>query len=280
MRPFGEFQCMPPKFWALVKYVSQELKYTDSDTGLVRMYSEDEIMNLLDANEHSFEYEIVRSVSKYSQARAELLNSTVKTNLMDIDAARREYELLQSVHTENAYRCKIPMNKQSGDKQHVMYLTAIVNILTEQTLRTYTPHIEGKYFVDDPTKYIYAVDANQCLVGTASRHMDGAYPTLVNPLIVWEIKEYYGTKTFGSRVADGVYETQLDGYELKKFEQYIGHRILHVLFVDDYFTWWVKGKSYLCRLVDILNEGLVDEIIIGREVLNRWPEVLRSVLDQ
>ena len=50
------------------------------------------------------------------------------------------------------------------------------------------------------------------------------------------------------------------------------------MFVDGATAWWRDGKSYLCRLVDMLNEGLVDEIIVGREVLTRWPEVLRSVL--
>jgi hypothetical protein len=39
-------------------------------------------------------------------------------------------------------------------------------------------------------------------------------PGTVNPIAIWEIKEYYYTTTFGSRVADGVYETLLDGMEL------------------------------------------------------------------
>ena len=49
-------------------------------------------------------------------------------------------------------------------------------------------------------------------------------------------------------------------------EQGIRH---HVLFIDSYHTWWKQGKSYLCRLVDALNIGLVDEVIIGKEVLQR-----------
>lgn len=278
MKAFEDYRYMPPKFWALVKFVSQELKYTESSSGRVRAYSEDEIINLLDSKQYNVEYEVVRSVSRYSAARAELLNNTVKRNLMDIDSARTEFEALRAIHSQNEYRCKIPMNKQSGAKRHILYLTAIVNILTERTLRLHGPVNEGDYFDDDPNKYLYIVDDNQYVVGVASRHMDGAYPNLVNPKIVWEIKEYYGTTSFGSRVADGVYETQLDGYELDKFRQITGRRVYHALIVDDYYTWWIKGKSYLCRLIDILNEGLVDEIIVGREVLTRWPEVIRSVI--
>ena len=45
---------------------------------------------------------------------------------------------------------------------------------------------------------------------TLARRVDGAFPSAVNPVAVWEIKEDYHTTTFGSRVADGVYETQID----------------------------------------------------------------------
>ena len=58
-------------------------------------------------------------------------------------------------------------------------------------------------------------------------------------------------------------------------EQGIHH---HVLFIDSYHTWWKQGKSYLCRLVDALNIGLVDEVIIGKEVLQRWPELLSEII--
>ena len=96
--------------------------------------------------------------------------------------------------------------------------------------------------------------------------------------MVWEIKEYYYATTFGSRVADGVYETQLDGFELNEIYNRTGHKIKHVFMVDAYKTWWIDGKSYLCRIIDALNAGLVDEAIFGREILTRWPLVVNSVL--
>ena len=48
--------------------------------------------------------------------------------------------------------------------------------------------------------------------------MDGGFPSITNPLAIWEVKEYYYTTTFGSRVADGVYETLLDGMEIEELE--------------------------------------------------------------
>lgn len=278
MKAFTEYRNMYPEFWALVKFSSQELKYTDSATGLVRSYTEDEIIELLDANEYQVNYALVQSVAEYSRLRASLLNDFACNNLMSIDQARTVFDELRVLHVRENYFCKIPMNKQKGEKRHEAYLTAIVNILTEKTLREAGLVGGGKCFDDDPAQPLYAIDRNGNFIGVASRRMDGAYPSVINPKIVWEIKEYYGTTSFGSRVADGVYETQLDGYELIDLSRRSGNAILHTLIVDDYFTWWTMGKSYLCRLVDILNEGLVDEVIIGREVLTRWPEVLRSVL--
>ena len=96
--------------------------------------------------------------------------------------------------------------------------------------------------------------------------------------MVWEIKEYYYSSTFGSRVADGVYETQLDGYEFREIAPYAARPVTHVFFLDGYSTWWEDGKSYLCRIIDILNAGLVDEVIVGREVFQRWPELLTAAI--
>ena len=91
--------------------------------------------------------------------------------------------------------------------------------------------------------------------------MDGAFPSAVNPVAVWEIKEYYYTTTFGSRVADGVYETLLDGMELEELREHEGIDVRHYLMVDAYFTWWECGRSYLCRIVDMLRMGYVDEVL-------------------
>ena len=51
---------------------------------------------------------------------------------------------------------------------------------------------------------------------TLARRIDGAFPSAVNPVAVREIKEYYHTTAFGSRVADGVYETQIDLRNLRQ----------------------------------------------------------------
>ena len=48
------------------------------------------------------------------------------------------------------------------------------------------------------------------------------------------------------------------------------------MFLDGKFTWWEQGKSYLCRIVDMMNMGLVDEVLVGREVAARLPALVQE----
>jgi len=111
---------------------------------------------------------------------------------------------------------------------------------------------------------------------TLARRIDGAFPSTVDPIAVWEIKEYYYTTTFGSRVADGVYESLLDGMELHEMEDAEGIKVLHYLMIDAHYTWWECGRSYLCRILDMLHMGYVDEVLFGREVMERLPSLVRA----
>lgn len=88
-----------------------------------------------------------------------------------------------------------------------------------------------------------AVTLQDAPLRTLARRVDGAFPSTINPIAVWEIKEYYYTTTFGSRVADGVYESLLDGMELEEIREHENVEIKHYLMVDDYNTWWNMGRS-------------------------------------
>ena len=122
------------------------------------------------------------------------------------------------------------MNKQKGKKRNHAFLTGIVNMLIEQ-------HAQSCPVNYDP-RQLTTVISNGEPIRTMARRVDGAFPSAINPMAIWEIKEYYYTTTFGSRVADGVYETLLDGLELDELEKSERIKILHYLFVDAYTTWW------------------------------------------
>ena len=112
-----------------------------------------------------------------------------------------------------------------------------------------------------------------------ARRFNGCVPSVNNPKVVSEIKKYYGTTTFGSRVADGVYETLLDGYEIDEANER-GCEVEHYLFIDDYYTWWVLGTSYLCRIVYMLHTRHVDRVYFGRQVVTEFPNDLQNLLDR
>ena len=201
----------------------------------------------------------------YYTYRADILNNTVKGMLMEKAEAEKQFQELKA---QLKPLCPLPMNKQKGDKKNYAFLTGMVNMLIES-------NIDGAPCNYDP-RSLTTMTHNKMPQRTLARRVDGAFPSVVNPVAIWEIKEYYYTTTFGSRVADGVYETLLDGMELEELEAIAGRKVHHLLVVDDYFTWWDCGRSYLCRIIDMLHMGFVDEVLFGREVLTRLPLLARE----
>jgi len=272
MKPSKEFLLQKRNFWAYVKLVSEELGYSSRKDKQLRRYSVDEVAGCLKYRDLATE-PVVHTSGKptqfgkrlvgYLNSRAGLLESQVRPNLMNREQARKEFERLRRRLKPS---CALPLNKQKGEKRHHAYLMGMVNMLTEEALG-------GVAFDDNPRGLTVITSAGKPL-RTLSRWMDGAYPSINNPKAIWEVKEYYGTTTFGSRVADGVYETMLDGEELGELRVSERIHVLHYLVIDDYFTWWDCGRSYLCRIVDMLHMGLVDEVLVGREVLTRWPVIV------
>jgi hypothetical protein len=160
------------------------------------------------------------------------------------------------------------MNKQTGKKRAEAYLTGLVNMLIEANC--------SDLGCDYDPRTLTMVTRDRLPLRTLARRVDGAFPSAVNPVAVWEIKEYYYTTTFGSRVADAVYETLLDGMELAELREHEGIQVLHYLMVDAHYTWWECGRSYLCRIIDALHMGYADEVLFGYEVVERLPSIVRS----
>lgn len=277
MRADNRFLGQSREFWANVRTISQAVGYTKRRKGApstIRIPTLKEVENKFNAlnlntahiaNSSGQLTAFGEALLSYFTHRAEVLNEIACKLLMSRDEAKAEFERL---HKELTPKCPIPRNKQKGEKKGPAFLTGIVNILMEA-------NIGGAPCNYDP-KALTTVTHDAMPLRTLSRRVDGAFPSIVNPLSIWEIKEYYYTTTFGSRVADGVYETLLDGMELRELEDASQQKIYHVLFIDDHFTWWVKGRSYLCRLIDMLHMGFVDEVIVGREAITRVPALARG----
>ena len=274
------FLAQPKEFWAYVRTIGQEVGYTKRGNKRKGISSSIRIPTLQEVSQKfknlSLRMEGIagkdgtltdfgKLLFDYFAFRADVLNDTVQGHLMNKDAAEVEFNRLKSKLKPN---CPLPMNKQKGEKKNNAFLTGMVNMLVEANIGS------------APCNYnplsLTTVTHDDMPLRTLSRRVDGAFPAVVNPIAIWEVKEYYYTTTFGSRVADGVYETLLDGMELEELKTTEQQKVRHVLFIDDHFTWWVKGRSYLCRMIDMLHMGYVDEVIFGREVLTRLPDLARE----
>lgn len=294
MKPEPKYTGRPARFWAHVKYISEKANYTERGKTLscphckavgqakklrgpgtrgvyecrtcfkpfsskLRTYEAATAVAALRDRNLGEDNDLLAEVIEYLNWRANVLNTRVGPQFMDRAQAATEFEKMRE---RVKPKKPLPMNKQKGEKRHHAYLASLVAMLAESVLGA-----DG--FIDDARKLSILTHEDQ-LIEIFSRRFDGALPDTENPRAVWEVKEYYGTTTFGSRVADGVYETLLDGYEIEGVRTRHGRNILHFLFIDDRFTWWDCGKSYLCRMVDMLHTGQVDEIFFGREVLTNW----------
>jgi hypothetical protein len=273
MRPLKRFLKQPKHFWANIRSISQEVGYTDKHQR-IKVPTSQEIASALGGigltSAHLIDDQarltsLGDSVRSYFAYRAQVLNAHVRPCLMDAASAKQAF---QELRRNLRPRCPLPMNKQKGEKKAPAYLTGIINMLIERN----APGFACEY---DPRKLTTIIQDGAPL-RTLARRVDGAFPSTVNPLAVWEVKEYYYTTTFGSRVADGVYESLLDGMELEELREHEGIDVKHYLMVDGRYTWWECGRSYLCRLVDMLHMGYVDEVLFGREVLERLPEIVRT----
>ena len=269
MKADPRFQAQSKEFWANVRTISQEIGYTNRGAGTILIPTVAQIRKAFATLSLTTDHivddkgqltDFGNTLIEYFKFRADLLDNTVKGNLMN----KEEAEILFNEWRKKLNpKCPLPMNKQKGEKANHNFLTGLVNMIVEANI--------GDATCDYDPRSLTTITQNSMPLRTLSRRVDGAFPSVVNPIAIWEIKEYYYTTTFGSRVADGEYETLLDGHELEELEVAAQRKIQHVLMVDAYFTWWECGRSYLCRIIDMLHMGYIDEVLFGREVVERLP---------
>jgi hypothetical protein len=272
VKPNKKFQQQPKPFWASVRSLSQEIGYTVGGNILVPSYKQMadaftklELQTSVILDPSGGPTVLAVLLREYFEHRAKILTEEVKPRLMDKERAKKVFDEL---HEKIKPTRPITMNKQKGEMAKPSYLTGIVNMLIEQNCEKLPCDL-------DPRKLTTVTKDGQP-IRTLARRVDGAFPRSVNPIAVWEIKEYYYTTTFGSRVADGVYETLLDGLELEELKEHEQIDVKHYLIVDAYLTWWTMGKSYLCRMVDMLHMGYVDEVLFGYEVVEQLPRIVKE----
>ncbi|MEL6406860.1 MAG: hypothetical protein AAFR81_20985 [Chloroflexota bacterium] len=277
MQANEDFKKLGKRFWANVRTISEAIGYTDRKTKNVRVYSFEDMIDAITKVDLAYTHiwkndkptELGKNLRRYFEFRAQVINNYVEPRLMDATRARKTFERLNEQLKPSS---PIPMNKQRGKKKKPAYLTAIVNMIIENNI--------GDFDCDYDPKRLTTITRNNEPLRTLARRVDGCFPSCTNPIAIWEIKEYYHTTTFGSRVADGVYESLLDGLELEELRQNEKIHVQHLFIVDAHYTWWGMGKSYLCRMIDMIHMGYVDEVLFGYEVVERLPEIVKDWVKQ
>lgn len=291
MKPDSRFVGQPKEFWANVRTLSEAIGYTKTLPGhtvpppyLVALkakrkrVSEIRVPTLEDMviafaklglrYDHVVRGESPTAIGKlllaYFQFRYESLHA-IEPKLMDAPEAKILFHAQRKKFRKVS--CPLPDNKQKGSKRAPAYLSCLANLM----IAAHTQEFPCNF---DPQR-LTKITHDGIPFRTLARRLDGAFPFTTDPIAVWEVKEYYYTTTFGSRIADGVYETLLDGLEIEEANSK-GGDLKHYLFVDSKYTWWDCGKPYLCRLVDMLHMGLIDEVLFGREVVEELPRIVSS----
>ncbi|WP_143200011.1 DUF7687 domain-containing protein [Kitasatospora sp. CB01950] len=171
------------------------------------------------------------------------------------------------------------------------------SLLSDQVLQSYGVKLDGYH--SSPKVLVNTVDAvvyQECQraeipvntdpqsraaivsdkhIWVSPRRLDGALPDLLNPVALWEIKEYWGKTGGGSKMSDAIYELHLVGLELRRFEDEFGIHVNHYAIMDGRHQ-WSSRQSDLRRAVDLLYSGLLDELVIGSEVLTEWPRIVEQ----
>jgi len=265
LNKFTQFSNRNNFFWSAVKLISEGLGYSDRKAKKIKYYNSEEV-NLFE-KKLSLNISEKKDIVDYLNLRSDIINNDIKNNLLNKEEAKILYEsLLKEINPKS----KISFNRQKKEKKHPAYFSNMISFICEKNLT-----MSG--FVND-TQQLSFIEKDSKPYYTFSRRFDGVIPSFKNPLAVWEVKEYYNTTTFGSRIADGIYESLLDGFEINSANKLINKKIFHYLFIDGYHCWWnTGGKSYLCRIVDFLNMGYVDSVYFGKEIITEWDKEVKRL---
>ncbi len=209
-----------------------------------------------------------------------LKQETVDLFLRYLIDSERQYEALKCcLRTEGealSFCEKIGVEVQktsTKSKEHHQSSTSLVAAVTKMSSEI-AAQFEVNINIDPQHRCVWFKERE---LFVTARNLDGAIPCVINPYVVWEIKEYWGKTKGGSKMSDAVYECLLVGRELREYERKHGSRIYHIVFVDGKEQWEYRVSDFI-RLIDLYNQGIIDDLLVGRDVEQRWGEVLHRIL--
>jgi hypothetical protein len=216
------------------------------------------------SNSLSVDRKHVRLFCRYVDTQGDDL-ATANALLRDEEAATAFAESVKA-------KIRIIATQSADHHQSSAATVAAVSFIAEKVCRE-----KGVGCDIDPQRRCVWLANNQLHV--TARNLDGAAPALLFPKVIWEIKEYWGQTKGGSKMSDAVYECHLVGRELREFAERTGAKVTHVAFVDGREQ-WSHRQSDLRRFIDLFHQGIIDHLLIGREVETAWEPLLKSLLSR
>lgn len=275
MLPEDEYLAKDDEFWAYVRLVSQQAGYQPRGDEIVKEYDEEDLKDTVESTgingEPLFGGVSSDGITGLGEDVLSYLNYRAKKveDALDSIQTREEAKNLFDEYTGGYELNHFQRNKQ-GDDEPLVFANTVNAILEKEY---------GGEFDPDPYELPTALDGDGNLQMTFAKRLDGSVPNNRNPVAMWEVKEFYNSSTFGSRVADAIYEIMLLSEEAQSLEERTGREVELYLLTDGQ-TAWSSGISYICRIIDILNMGYIEAAIFGSEVTEEWPEIVEQWNDR
>ena len=138
------------------------------------------------------------------------------------------------------------------------------NVRTVSEAAGYTDRKSGGVKILNPAEI--AVALRRIGLGTAHVLDRTGAPTAFGKMLA----DYFA---YRARLLNEFVEPRLELEDLREHE---GIYVRHCLMVDSHYTWWNCGRSYLCRMIDMLHMRYVDEVLFGYEVIEQLPSIVRE----
>lgn len=207
------------------------------------------------------------------KAHIDALGQYLDASMADLHNA---FERFRTEEEANAFCRKLGVKvektrtRNKGHHQSSKALIAAVTTIASRVCAKYRVELES-----DPQRR--CVWCTRQGLHVSARNLDGAIPGLLNPAVVWEIKEYWGQTSGGSKMSDAVYECNLVGRELREFEETAAVSVAHIVFLDGKAQWTTR-RSDVVRFLDLFHQGLIDYLMVGRDVEGDWEPLLTKLI--
>lgn len=228
------------EFWAYVRLVSQQAGYQPRGDEVVKVYEPEDLQNAVESTGINGEplfgdfstdglTDLGENILDYLNYRSQHV-AVALDNIQTKNEAEETYEEYRGDHELK----HVQYNRQGSNDPLVFANT--VNLVMEKEY--------GGEFDPNPYELPTILDDDKNLQLTFAKRLDGAVPDNRNPIALWEVKEFYNSSTFGSRVADAIYEIMLLSQEAQSVADEAGRDVEMYLLTDGEQA-WSKGVSYI-----------------------------------